>query len=151
MKNKRPFFITSVIISFIFIFTACNSLTPVKEPDNLLTSKNDKSPLELTETEGTPTASGSENNEYPQNAAKSELIPPNAYDINTLGSLVTYNSPDTPEQILDWYETVKGWSLETKTDTVLIKIFSLSNNTEAKVISVSAGENGGAMVVISED
>ena len=155
MKNKQSFFIILVVISFLFVFTACNPLSPVKESDNSFSSENDKGPLELSEPESTASlASEPENSENVQDKVRSELIPPNAYDVNTLGTVITYNSPDKPEQIVNWYETdmsEKGWSLETKMDTILIKIFSLSNNTESKVISVSAGDSGGAMVVISEE
>ncbi len=155
MKKNHLFFIILAVVSFLFVFTTCNPLSSVTEFANTFSSDNDKSLLEHIEIESTvSTTSGHENSENAQAKPQNELIPPNAYDINTLGAVVTYNSPDTPEQIVEWYETgmlEKGWLFETKMDTILIKIFSLSNNTESKVVSVSAGDSGGAMVVISEE
>jgi len=89
-----------------------------------------------------------------ESSKKNELIPPNATDVNILGPVITYNSPDSPQAVVDWYHTTlgtQGWRIEQTIDSPFLKLLSVYKDGESKKIAVNLADNGGSMIIISEE
>ena len=88
-------------------------------------------------------------------AAVSDLpIPANATDQGNLGELITFNSPDTPKVVGDYYRRElpgKGWKITSDTNVGAVVMMSISKDTRKFTIMISPGSNDkGSAVVITK-
>jgi hypothetical protein len=81
-------------------------------------------------------------------------IPPNAVEKNTFGEIITFNSPDAPKVVADFFRKelpAQGWKITSDTNLGTVVMMSIQKDTRKFSIMITPGQNDkGTAVVISK-
>jgi hypothetical protein len=79
-------------------------------------------------------------------------IPPNATELQTLAGIITFNSPDSPEVVGEYYRQhlpVQDWKITNDTPLAEMVMMSASRTGQSLQILITPGKTGGSAVIMS--
>lgn len=79
-------------------------------------------------------------------------IPPNATEQQTLAGIITFNSPDSPEIVGEYYRQhlpLQDWKITNDTSLAEMVMMSASRTDQSLQILITPGKSGGSAVIMS--